>query len=248
MLFDWFTIIAQIVNFLILVLLLKRFLYGPIIRAMDAREARIAKDLAGAEKAREEAREREARAREEERRAVERRAELMADARREVQDWRERTLAEARREVEHLKQAWLEHLGEQREAFLDRLKTRIAEQVLAVGDKVLRDLAHAGLQEEVLEVFLRRLEAEKEALPLVEDGKPVKVRSGFDLTGEMAERLRRRVAPLLPPGTEVETATDKEMGIGIEWASGDRKISWTLERYLEGLEHRILAELPRERS
>lgn len=248
MLFDWFTIIAQIVNFLILVLLLKRFLYGPIIRAMDAREARIAENLAGAEKAREEAREREARAREEERRAAERRAEIMAEAQTEVHEWRERTLAEARREVEHLKQAWLDHLDEQREAFLERLKTRIAEQLLAVGDRVLRDLAHAGLQEEVLEVFLRKIEEEKDALPLVEDGKPVKVRSGFELTGEMAERLRRRVVPLLPSGTEIETATDKDMGIGIEWVSGDRKISWTLERYLEGLEHRILAELPRERS
>ena len=35
---DWFTVIAQIINFLILVALLKRFLYGPIIRAMERRE------------------------------------------------------------------------------------------------------------------------------------------------------------------------------------------------------------------
>ncbi len=39
---DWFTVVAQIINFLILVALLKRFLYGPIIRAMDRREAEIA--------------------------------------------------------------------------------------------------------------------------------------------------------------------------------------------------------------
>ena len=45
MLIDWFTVAAQIVNFLILVYLLKRFLYGPLIRAMDAREKRIADEL-----------------------------------------------------------------------------------------------------------------------------------------------------------------------------------------------------------
>ena len=38
---DGFTIVAQVVNFLILVALLKRFLYAPIIRTMQAREDHI---------------------------------------------------------------------------------------------------------------------------------------------------------------------------------------------------------------
>jgi F-type H+-transporting ATPase subunit b len=38
MLIDWFTVGAQAVNFLILVWLLKRFLYRPVLAAVDARE------------------------------------------------------------------------------------------------------------------------------------------------------------------------------------------------------------------
>src|SRR5271166_229437 len=49
MLIDWFTIAAQALNFLILVWLLKRFLYKPILRAIDAREKRIAAELADAD-------------------------------------------------------------------------------------------------------------------------------------------------------------------------------------------------------
>ena len=49
MLIDWFTVGAQIVNFLILVWLLKRFLYKPILDAIDAREKRIAAELADAD-------------------------------------------------------------------------------------------------------------------------------------------------------------------------------------------------------
>ncbi len=49
MLINWFTVLAQIVNFLILVYLLKRFLYGPIIRAMQEREKKIARRLQDAE-------------------------------------------------------------------------------------------------------------------------------------------------------------------------------------------------------
>src|SRR5450759_2196577 len=48
MLIDWFTVIAQAVNFLILVWLMKRFLYKPILNAVDAREKRIAAELADA--------------------------------------------------------------------------------------------------------------------------------------------------------------------------------------------------------
>ena len=49
MLIDWFTVGAQALNFIILVWLLKRFLYKPILNAVDAREKRIAAELADAD-------------------------------------------------------------------------------------------------------------------------------------------------------------------------------------------------------
>ena len=51
MLIDWFTVAAQALNFLILVWLMKRFLYKPILNAIDAREKLIAKELADADAA-----------------------------------------------------------------------------------------------------------------------------------------------------------------------------------------------------
>ncbi len=48
MLIDWFTVGAQAVNFLILVWLLKRFLYKPVLAAVDAREKKIAAQIADA--------------------------------------------------------------------------------------------------------------------------------------------------------------------------------------------------------
>src|SRR5665213_264164 len=48
MLIDWFTVTAQAVNFLILVWLLQRFLYKPVLAAIDARESKIATQLTDA--------------------------------------------------------------------------------------------------------------------------------------------------------------------------------------------------------
>src|SRR5580704_10210014 len=46
MLIDWFTVGAQAVNFLILVWLLQRFLYRPVMKTIDARERSIAQKIA----------------------------------------------------------------------------------------------------------------------------------------------------------------------------------------------------------
>src|SRR5664279_5217661 len=44
MLIDWFTVGAQALNFIILVWLLKRFLYKPILHAVDAKKAEAQKE------------------------------------------------------------------------------------------------------------------------------------------------------------------------------------------------------------
>ena len=48
MLIDWFTVGAQLLNFLILVWLMKRFLYQPVLDAITAREQKIAAELVDA--------------------------------------------------------------------------------------------------------------------------------------------------------------------------------------------------------
>jgi F-type H+-transporting ATPase subunit b len=49
MLIDWFTVFAQGVNFLVLIWLLKRFLYKPVLAAIAAREKSIIDQLKNAE-------------------------------------------------------------------------------------------------------------------------------------------------------------------------------------------------------
>ncbi|MFA5322312.1 MAG: hypothetical protein WC373_06520, partial [Smithella sp.] len=46
---DWFVLFCQIFNFLLLMYLLKRFLYGRILKAMDDREAKISARFAEAD-------------------------------------------------------------------------------------------------------------------------------------------------------------------------------------------------------
>ena len=164
MLINWFTVLAQIVNFLILIYLLKRFLFKPILRAMAEREKNMAEVLNRAEQAEQKA-EKKARELEEAKKAFALdRETLMAEARDQVAQWRENTLKAAKDEVETLRGAWMANMTRDREAFLDDLKHRLVEQVVQIGGKVVRDLADQGLNRQVLQVFLEKVAHGKDEL------------------------------------------------------------------------------------
>ena len=102
MLIDWFTVLAQVVNFLILVWLLKRFLYRPILDAIDAREKRIAKELADADAKKAEAQKERDEFQHKNEEFDQQRAALLSKATDEAKAERQRLLDEARKAADAL--------------------------------------------------------------------------------------------------------------------------------------------------
>jgi vacuolar-type H+-ATPase subunit H len=95
---DWFTFAAQIVNFLVLVALLRWLLYDPIVRAMKKREEKIAGRLEEADRKREEAEEKVQEYEEKSRQLDQKRDELLKEARHEAHEEQQRLLKEAKQE------------------------------------------------------------------------------------------------------------------------------------------------------
>src|SRR5450631_3388047 len=100
---DWFTVIAQVINFLILVWLLKRFLYKPILHAIDEREKGIASQLAQAEAKKVEAQQERDDFQHKNEAFEKERAALLSKATNEAQAERQRLLDEARKDAELLR-------------------------------------------------------------------------------------------------------------------------------------------------
>src|ERR1700679_685978 len=103
MLIDWFTVGAQALNFLILVWLLKRFLYKPILNAIDARERRIASELADADAKKKEAQKESDDFQNKNKAFDEQRGALLGKATDEAKAEREHLLGEARKEADNLR-------------------------------------------------------------------------------------------------------------------------------------------------
>ena len=243
MLINWFTVFAQIVNFLILVVLLKRFLYGPIIRAMEERERNIAAAKQQAEQAEAEAQRRTLELIKERQTLAEEKEQVLAEARAEIGAWRERSLGEARAEVEGLRRAWMAALDQERQVFLKTLQARIVEQVVRISEKAIQDLANGKLENQVVAVFLQHIEKEENRSGLEEMSGPVRVQSGFQLDDKISEQLRQRFAQWFPRSKTVEFEIADELGVGIRVVAGDRKLEWNLTSYLGDLEAEILTGL-----
>ncbi len=243
MLINWFTVLAQVVNFLILVFLLKRFLYGPIIKAMDERERKIAAAMEQAKNAEKEAKQRSQELENEKQSLIAAKEGLLAEATKEVQEWRERTLIDAKKEVEKLRRAWTDKLAQDKQAFLERLKIQITDQVMRVSEKVLRDLADEGMERRVIKVFVEKLNQEKEVIQAKGEHGTLVVKTGFELEETASGDLRKHLAKSIPEAQAVRFEVDPKLGIGIQLSIGDQKVAWNLTAYLEELEEEIMAEL-----
>jgi F-type H+-transporting ATPase subunit b len=142
---DWFTVSAQIINFLILVFLLKKFLYGPIIRAMDKREEKIAGRLNDAGQKQEEAQKEIKRYRKKNEDFESQRAEMLAEAKTAAEQQEKQLIAMARKEIDDVRARWLEAVSQEKEAFLGNLRKKMAAEIYSIARKVFTDLADMSL-------------------------------------------------------------------------------------------------------
>ena len=196
MLIDWFTIGAQALNFLILVWLMKRFLYKPILNAIDAREKRIAAELADADAKKAEAQKERDEFQHKNEEFDQQRAALLSKATDEAKAERQRLLDEARKAADALSAKRQETLRNDAHNLNQAISRRTQQEVFAIARKALTDLATTSLEERMGEVFTRRLREmdgkAKEGLgeALKTASEPALVRSAFDLPAEQRAAIQ----------------------------------------------------------
>jgi len=241
-LIDWFTVLAQVVNFLVLVLILKRFLYKPILGAVRERERKIASRLEGAEQARKEALLRTEELGKEREAFDKAKEQLLTEARTEVQQGRDKSLEQARKEIATLRKAWLDGVEEEKEAFSRKLKIRVAEQVLHISRKVVQDLANGSLEAQLIETFLVKAEASRSEWREENPIEPARlsVRAGLTLNQDLQATLEQGLKGLFHMVTRVDFSVAPELGFGIQLLAGDQKVEWNVAHYMQSLEGEVL--------
>ncbi len=245
MLIDWFTVGAQTLNFLILVWLMKRFLYRPILHAIDEREKRIAAELANADKKKAEAQKESDEFRHKNETLDRQRSALLSKATEEAQAEGRRLLDQARKAADALSAKRIETLKNDSRNLNQAISRRTQQEVFAIARKALTDLATSSLEERLGDVFTRRLREMDgqakaglaEALKAASD--PARVRSAFDLPAEQRAAIQNALDETFSAEIHVRFETAPDLISGIELSTNGQKVSWTIADYLASLEKGI---------
>jgi len=249
MLVDWFTVVAQALNFLILVWLMKRFLYKPILNAIDQREKRIAAELAdAAAKEAEALKERDAfHLKNEE--FEKQRAAMMSKATEEAQAERGRLLDEARKAADALTAKRRKASENEQRELHQTISLRTQQEVFAISRKVLADLSGTALEERLCAVFvdrLRQLDGKaKQALgeALKSSSAPATVRSVMELPAAQRSAIQNALNEVFSAEIQIQFETAASLIGGIELAANGQKVSWSVSDYLMSMEKAVNALL-----
>lgn len=147
-------LVAQIVNFIILFLLLRRFLFPPLLNMLDQRKQRIAEGLAAADVARKEAEQERAKLmaqiEAERAEAQQRIAAASAQAERVKAD----ILADANRQAETIKAKAIEEAEAEKQRILADAQKQIAELTVLATERVVRRGLDDATQRKLIADFL----------------------------------------------------------------------------------------------
>ncbi|QJT10780.1 F0F1 ATP synthase subunit delta [Oceanidesulfovibrio marinus] len=252
MLIDWFTVAAQALNFIVLMILLKVFLYDRIVKAMDQREQNIQERLESAREEREMAEAQKRKFETEQRELAQQREEIVRQARKEAASTREELLDKARKEADDLRQGLNAAVRQETDSFVHTFREQAAALCIELTRRSLAAMGDVSAEEQAATAFRKVLEnADPETAARLqeaaeEDGSSATVVSATALPGSAKSAVTRAVHELIGKDVAVDYAVDEELVLGMELRCGGRSLGWTVRDYLDAVSREVRELLTEE--
>jgi F-type H+-transporting ATPase subunit b len=240
---DWITVAAQIANFLVLVWLLKRFLYRPILDGIDAREVEITNRMHEAAQAKTEAATIKAEYHDKERALHVAQSQMSETIRKTAEEKRDALLAEARQRMEQEQQDWQTHLDEEARKYTIKMHHAGANALLSLTRKALVDLADETLEERMAHHLVQQIKPMAADLQgAAGEAKRAVVISREALSKPVQEGCAAELKAVFP-GISIQFDTDAEQAPGLVLRIGGAQLAWTIDTYVDGLKALIGKQL-----
>lgn len=242
---NWFTVIAQVINFLILVWLLKKFLYKPILNAIDEREKKIRNQLKDADDKKAVAQKEQDDFKKKNEDFDQQKKELMDKAVADANTQKQQLMDAAKTEADDLRTKMEKAAKEKQENDNLQVTKKIQQQVFAITRKALGDIASISLEEQSANTFNQHLAALKddEKKQFIDafkaNANTILVRSAFELPAKQQKKINDAVNEVLDTKATLQFKTAPEIISGIELSTNGYKIAWSFSEYLNSLEKNI---------
>lgn len=240
---NWFTFSAQIVNFLILLWLLKRFFYTPLQNVMKKREDEVLSRL-------EEARQKLVHAEEMSKeyqgkidQLEKQKNEWLEEAKQESESHRKELLKTARNEVDAIHAKWLKAVESEKKTLMETLERQSVQKILAIVEKIVRDLSDSDLERQTIQRFLEKIQAIDEhdtsKVENIKTEKEIEIASSFPIEKADQQKIDKTIQKMFSDQTQYNYTTDPDLGFGIELRSNGWKLGWNMKLYLNELRSEI---------
>jgi len=238
MLIDWFTIVAQIANFLLLIWLLKRFLYKPILNAIDKREKHISEQLSLAESKKSDAsKELEVYTNknisfDNEKAVLFRKSSEQADLESKKIIENAKSTAQAIVSKQELM------LNNELVQFYKNNEINIATQIFTIARKTILDIADTNLEQLIIDKLINSVssmsEADKsKALQYLDKSKDnAIIHTAFTISSELRGGIEQCLSKTFSKTINVSYAIIPQIICGIEIVIDGYKLSWCADDYL----------------
>ncbi len=248
MLIDWFTVVAQIINFIILVGLLKRFLFKPVLKVIDERENLIAQQVQEAEKTKSEAQQ-ELESFQQKNKEFDQQSKVMLDqAKEEADKKRIELIKSAKQEYDEMHSNFIKSFGNEQQRLTGEIKHRLATEVFSITRKMLKDLASANLEELMVMVFVNRLhqldkQDQDRLTQALKTSQSFLVNSSFELSTALQAKIISEMEELTNSKIQIRFEVTPQQISGIQLTTENYKLAWSITDYLSTLEKRVLEGL-----
>lgn len=234
---DFTTMLAQIVNFTILVFVLYKFLYKPLLVAIAKREKHIADEVHNAEQLAADA---EKKLDDLNKRYLDidgERAQILNEAREEADKLRKQLEQEVQAEILEKKLIWQRELDREKTLMANEFRQTVADNFLEFARKAFKDMADETLEERFVAVFRRKLEElpRKDKMMLAADTSEASacITSSVEMSAGAQDALKKAVSDTLElENPQVTFAVNPHLLCGIEFSVNGNVVSWNLDDYL----------------
>lgn len=243
---DWWTIALQALNFVVLVWLLWRFLYKPVLAVIAQRREQSEKAFLEATAARSRAEEAQQDFENERVQLAAEREHLLEEVRTQANNERERILEQARAEAAEALAAGTRRIDEEKRAALVDLRGEASRLAVDIASHLLKQIPGQPINE----YFLSRIDEYFSQLPADRrrelrdqlEGEALRVSAASELDEATKEAWRARLHEILGIEAAVEFTADERLIAGFELQFPAAVIRFSWRDTLETLERRLSAD------
>lgn len=243
---DWFEIVAQIINFFIILFILQKLLYKPVMNMMETRQERIQKDQIEAEEKMNKAEELISEYDTKIAGVEDEKREILDDARDKAQERKQELLEIYKEEAENKRQVYLDEIEDEKELFIKNLRKKLGQNAVKIASHILSNISSKELEDEIFNTFLENIRNLKENIEepgLLDEEKDIELYSAEELSQDKKEQIKEVLGEQVENLDHLEFEVDEDLILGYQLSLETYTVHTDIKNYLDSIEEEIIEEI-----